>query len=284
MGLTASVVDGQIQESSSAASLANASGSSKTASYDQDTFLQLLVAEVQNQDPLEPTSNTEWVSQYATFSELESMNNMSASYELSRASALVGKIVQLKVTDSSGTSNVYQGKVDYVTYEENKAYVSVNGSLYSLSDVYNVIDSNYIESYETAYKWASQVASLPATNSLTLDDQETVEDLYEQYQEMSSYTQEFIDDDTVELIKADYAQIQILVKQKEAAEAEAAAKAAEEAAQEAADAAAEAAAEALTASDDSEGSTVTGDVTETVATSEITTSETSEDDTTSTES
>ena len=32
---------------------------------DSDMFLTLLVAEMQNQDPLEPTSNTEWVSQYA---------------------------------------------------------------------------------------------------------------------------------------------------------------------------------------------------------------------------
>ncbi|MCR5715411.1 MAG: flagellar hook capping protein, partial [Lachnospiraceae bacterium] len=125
MSLTASVVDGVIQESSSAASLAGSSSSSSTSSaYNQDTFLQLLVAEVQNQDPLEPTSNTEWVSQYATFSQLESMNNMSASYELSRASALVGQTVQIKVTSSTGTTSIYQGKVDYVTYEENKAYLS----------------------------------------------------------------------------------------------------------------------------------------------------------------
>ena len=40
------------------------------SSLDKDAFLQLLVAQMKYQDPLEPTSNTEYISQLATFSEL----------------------------------------------------------------------------------------------------------------------------------------------------------------------------------------------------------------------
>ena len=46
----------------------------------QDQFLQLLVAQMQYQYPLEPTSNTEWVAQMATFSMVESLNNMQEAF------------------------------------------------------------------------------------------------------------------------------------------------------------------------------------------------------------
>ena len=53
--LIAPVEDGKIVETESQSSLKKANN--KNSMYSKDTFLQLLVAEVQNQDPLEPTSN-----------------------------------------------------------------------------------------------------------------------------------------------------------------------------------------------------------------------------------
>ena len=99
MGVVQEVKDGKFVESNSAASLANSKKKTGNDSLDKDAFLQLLVAQMKYQDPLEPTSNTEYISQYATFSELEQMQNMSASMDLFRASSLVGQTVLLKVTD-----------------------------------------------------------------------------------------------------------------------------------------------------------------------------------------
>lgn len=42
----------------------------------KDEFLKLLVTQLENQDPLEPKSNEEYVSQLAQFSSLEQMQNM----------------------------------------------------------------------------------------------------------------------------------------------------------------------------------------------------------------
>ena len=104
MGVVQEVKDGKFVENNSAASLAEANKKKRTGndSLDKDAFLQLLVAQMKYQDPLEPTSNTEYISQFATFSELEQMQNMSASMDLFRASSLVGQTVLLKVTDSEG--------------------------------------------------------------------------------------------------------------------------------------------------------------------------------------
>lgn len=54
----------------------------------KDQFLQLLVTQLQNQDPMEPAADTEFVAQLATFSELESSQNIE--------SALVGFTADMK--------------------------------------------------------------------------------------------------------------------------------------------------------------------------------------------
>ena len=63
------------------------------SSLDKDAFLQLLVTEMKYQDPLNPSTNTEYMSQLAQFSQLEAMNNLSDNYANSSAFGLVGKYV-----------------------------------------------------------------------------------------------------------------------------------------------------------------------------------------------
>jgi flagellar basal-body rod modification protein FlgD len=56
-----------------------ASGSSAAASagsVDKNMFLQLLVAQLRNQDPLNPTDGTQFVGQLAQFQQLEESVNM----------------------------------------------------------------------------------------------------------------------------------------------------------------------------------------------------------------
>src|SRR5215469_826737 len=61
-----------------AASSTNSSStaSSATASANQNTFLQLLVAELENQDPTNPTDGTQFVTQLAEFQQLTTTMNM----------------------------------------------------------------------------------------------------------------------------------------------------------------------------------------------------------------
>ena len=191
MAAIAHIKDGKIVESTTASSLAKETKKSGST-MDKEAFLKLLVAQMKYQDPLEPTSNTEFVSQYAQFSSLEQMQNMSATLELSRASTLVGQTVSVNTTDSTGKSTTIQGVVDYVVYENNKAYVSIGGELYSLDDVYGVANQQYLDAYDKALAFGIAMNKLPSYENLTLDDKEDVDKLKEIYDGMSNYEKTFV--------------------------------------------------------------------------------------------
>jgi flagellar basal-body rod modification protein FlgD len=59
-----------------------AAATSSTGALGQDAFMKLLVAQMQNQDPLNPASNTEFVSQLAQFSSLEQQTGTNKLLEL----------------------------------------------------------------------------------------------------------------------------------------------------------------------------------------------------------
>ena len=192
---------GKFIENTSAASMENAKKKKSNSTVDKDQFLQLLVAQMKYQDPLEPTSNTEYISQYATFSELEQMQNMSASLELARASSLVGQTVLVEVTDSEGRTRTIQGNVDFVQYENNKAYLSINGELVSMDDLATVADPNYLEAYALAAEFLNAYNKLPIPALLTLQDKEAVEKVSKMYEDMTDYQKKFITDDYVKGLK-----------------------------------------------------------------------------------
>jgi flagellar basal-body rod modification protein FlgD len=65
--------------SSTAAAGSSTAVSAASASADQNMFLQLLVAQLKNQDPTQPMDSTTFVTQLAQFQQLESTNNMATS-------------------------------------------------------------------------------------------------------------------------------------------------------------------------------------------------------------
>lgn len=221
MGVVQKVENGKFVESNSAASLAKEKEKLKGSNtLDKDAFLQLLVAQMKYQDPLEPTSNTEYISQYATFSELEQMQNMSASMDLFRASSLVGETVLLKVKDSQGRETTVQGNVDYVVYEGNKAYLSVNGDLYSMDDLDTVADPTYLEAYKLAADFLNIYKDLPKLEDLSLVHRADVEKLDEMYQGMNDYQRSFLTDEQVDTMKKYVKKMKDLVAVSEAQKGE----------------------------------------------------------------
>lgn len=126
----------------------------------KDAFLQLLVCQMQNQDPLNPSTDTEFVSQLATFSQLEQLQNLSSTYEKSQAFSLIGKNVILSTEDASGNTTYKEGRIDFVTLQDGKTKLSVGGNLYDVDQIYTVIGDEYLheqglpsidESYDFVY-------------------------------------------------------------------------------------------------------------------------------------
>lgn len=214
MSLVAAVENGKIVESTSQTSLSGSTTSS--SSVDKESFLQLLVAQMKYQDPLEPTSNTEYISQYAQFTQVEEMQNMASSMDLFRASGLVGQEVYMKVTSATtGDTSYVNGKVDYVVYENGKAYLSINESLYSLDDLDTVVDGEYSEAYAMATELVTAINKLPSVNNISYSDIETIEELSEIYESMSEYQKSFVASEKVTSLKQYVAKAEELKAQQE---------------------------------------------------------------------
>ncbi len=143
-GLVANVKDGKLVNKTSSSSSSKKSGSE----MGKDEFLQLLVAQMKYQDPLEPTDNTQYVSQLATFSSLQEMQNLNQTSVNSQAFNMVGKEVIMETTTSSGKTSYLQGTVDFVTISGNKAYLSIEDKLYSAEDLYSVVGDDYLISQQ----------------------------------------------------------------------------------------------------------------------------------------
>ncbi len=165
---------------------AKSESSKKTASsgYDKDAFMQILVAQMKYQDPLEPTSNTEYISQYATFTQVEQLSNMASAMSMSRASEMVGKTVLISEhTDGGGTNDV-QGVVDFVTYQGNKAYLNIDGVNYNIDDVAQVIDESYTNALQLVDEFKKAIDDLPSLEMITEEDHgEIIDNMYNYYKD-----------------------------------------------------------------------------------------------------
>ncbi len=115
------------------------------SALDKDAFLQLLVAQMQYQDPLQPTSNTEYMSQLAQFSTVEELQNVNSTITNSQAMSLTGQYVILNVPDAAGNINPISGIVDYVTMSEGKTYLHIGEEYYSSEYLDSVVSYDYLE-------------------------------------------------------------------------------------------------------------------------------------------
>lgn len=125
--------------------VSSAKDSSSGSSLDKDAFLKLLVTQMQYQDPLEPTSNTEYMSQLAQFSSVEELQNLSSTFAAGQAMNLTGQYVILNVPDSTGEVKQISGLVDYVTVTDGKAYFHIGDEYYSSDYLDSVVSLDYLQ-------------------------------------------------------------------------------------------------------------------------------------------
>lgn len=114
------------------------SGSSQVM-LNQQQFLQLLTAQLQNQDPLNPLSSQDFTTQLAQLSSVSGIQQLNSSIQqllqlqqLSQGAALMGKTVTYF---TSGASTSGKGVVQGVTLQNGQLQVQVGGQQVPLSQI-----------------------------------------------------------------------------------------------------------------------------------------------------
>ncbi len=112
-------------------------------SADKDMFLQLLVAQMRNQDPANPTDSSEFLAQTAQFTALEKMQQVAdqtsqlvALQVAFGASSMVGRTVSYAGPDGAMLSGV----VSSVRFEASGPVLQVNGEDVHFAEVQSVGD------------------------------------------------------------------------------------------------------------------------------------------------
>ena len=123
---------------------------------DSNMFLKLMLKQMEQQDPTEPTSNEQWLSQMAQYPSLESaqntqsaieklstlVNNLSEAYSTSAGITqtlnLLGKEVTIVDPEDKTGGTKITGKVDEASFEDGTGSVKVNGKNYSIAYITSV--------------------------------------------------------------------------------------------------------------------------------------------------
>ncbi len=104
----------------------------------KDEFLELLMAQMSNQDPLEPMDSQATIAQLAQFSSLEQMQNLNAQMSVSRRSGeLVGsaQLIGNRINAQLVSGQQIQGVVEEVKWEDNDLLLQIDGAAYSIKQL-----------------------------------------------------------------------------------------------------------------------------------------------------
>ena len=122
---------------------------------DTGDFIKLIVAELQSQDPMNPTDTSDMLNQFNQIREISSNDKLSDTLEavllgqnISTGSSLIGKLVEGMTEEGDKII----GQVDAVTVHDNEPQLLVSGSYITMNNILQVIDPELIsaEDYEAA--------------------------------------------------------------------------------------------------------------------------------------
>ena len=172
-------------------SAASAATSAASTAINEQNFLQLMTTQLQDQDPLNPVSNSDFFSQIAQFSEVSGIDQLNSSFtslatQLSssqtlQAASLIGQSVLVPGSAGQLTSNGLYGAVQVPASGEVTVQIrNSSGALVNTLDLgvqsagtvpftWNGTDSNGNTAAAGAYSVSAQVGSGSSAQSATTD-------------------------------------------------------------------------------------------------------------------
>ncbi len=113
--------------SSALSGASSSSGTSGNTELGKDAFLNLLITQLANQDPLNPLEDKDFIAQMAQFTSLEQMTNMNTNLEnlttMNRTAAI--GLMGHEVIYGGADGNLLSGKVVGVRFDDGKVFVAV---------------------------------------------------------------------------------------------------------------------------------------------------------------
>ncbi|GAB6988917.1 flagellar hook capping FlgD N-terminal domain-containing protein [Paenibacillus pini] len=135
----------------STANVAKAASKS-TQTMGKDQFLSILMKQLQNQDPMQPMEDKEFIAQMAQFSSVEQLMNISnqlttMSQSLGNVSGLIGKEISWMDGGTSGSTGqentapqLKSGVVDSIIVKDGVQYAAVGDSAIPITKIIEIKD------------------------------------------------------------------------------------------------------------------------------------------------
>lgn len=103
-----------------------------------DDFLQLMIAQLKNQDFMNPVDDTQYVTQLAQFTTMQQMEEMAYNSKSTYITSMVGKYVVASKMTVSGDLDTTKGIVNKISLVDNEYLVFVNDKPYKMSEIMEV--------------------------------------------------------------------------------------------------------------------------------------------------
>lgn len=115
-------------------------------------FLSLMVAQLQNQDFMNPVDDTQYVTQLAQFATMQQMQEMATYMKTNYVMSLVGKNITAAKFSISGELQKETGVVEKISLVNNEYFIYVNGKQFSLEQIMEINSSASADGSENEKK------------------------------------------------------------------------------------------------------------------------------------
>jgi len=147
----------------------------KKTGLDMQDFLNLIVAQMSNQDPMNPVENTDFIAQMAQFSALEAMSDLREVSMQGQVTSLIGKNVVVADYNSRGELDIQEGIVQRVTLHGSEAILYVNDKEYRYSNVMEIKEISKKEENPVEKILTDILEETKKVNKTTTDTEENQE-------------------------------------------------------------------------------------------------------------
>lgn len=105
-----------------------------------DDFLNLMVAQLRNQDFMNPVDDTQYMAQLAQFTTLQQMQEMAYNSKTTFLTSLIGKEIVGAKMSVSGELKKTEGRVDKVSFVDNDFLCYVGNESFTLDQIMQIVD------------------------------------------------------------------------------------------------------------------------------------------------